>query len=103
MRRFRDVKHQRMERLGREMASAAFEVREARRMAKTARIRRKYEPERSGQTPDPEIEAEAARKLAAEEEAIGPKYDLRSGWNYDEHQTEYEKLWRKRRGPPIST
>jgi hypothetical protein len=58
--------------IGREMSAAANAVREARERAGHAR----YERRRRS---DPEVEAEAARQLAAEEERIARKYDMCPG------------------------
>jgi hypothetical protein len=61
--------------MGRDMTAAANAVREARERADQARYEREF-PKK----PDPEVEAEAARQLAAEEERIARKYDMCPGW-----------------------
>ena len=52
---------------------------------------------RHKRTPNPEIEAEAARKLAEEEESIARKHEMCPGWSYDEFERDYRQAWRERR------
>jgi hypothetical protein len=85
MQRFRQVKHQRAVQLADDMRSAANAVRKARDRAGQAR----YERRRRS---DPEIEAEAIRQLAAEEEAIARKHDMCPGWTYDEFVADMAQL-----------
>jgi hypothetical protein len=92
MRRFSEVKHQRVLQLADDMRSAANEIRATRERAGQARYERGF-PKK----PDPEIEAEAARQLVAEEERIARKYDMCPGWTYDEDQKETERLRQERR------
>jgi hypothetical protein len=93
MRRFREVKHQRIAQLAGDMTAAAHAVRDARKKASWERYERNF----PGKQPDPVIEAEAARKLAQEEEGIARKFDMCPGWSYDEHQKGYRQAWRERR------
>jgi hypothetical protein len=72
------------------MRSTANAVRKARDRAGQARYER-------CRRPDPEVEAEAIRQLAAEEEAIARKHDMCPGWTYDEDQKETERLRQERR------
>jgi hypothetical protein len=93
MRRFREVKHQRFAQLAGVITAAAHGIRNARKKASWERYKRSF----PGKEPDPEVEAEAARKLAEEEEGIARKFDMCPGGSYDEHQKGYRQAWRERR------
>lgn len=99
MARFAAVKHQRLTRLGKDMRDAANEIREARRRAGEERYDRGFERYRAGIEPkyDPEVEAEAARKLADEEERIARRYDMCPGWSSDEFDMDMKRRWAERR------
>jgi hypothetical protein len=92
MRRFSEVKHERMVQLAHDTLAAEREIYGARERAGQARYERGF-PKK----PNPEVEAEAARQLAAEEERIARKYDMCPGWTYDEDQKETERLRQERR------
>jgi hypothetical protein len=94
--RWAAVKHQRLARVGQDMVAAAGEIQAARRRAREERRERDFDAMRCKRTLDPEIEAEAARRLAAEEERIARERGMWPGWNYDEHREEFDRLWRDR-------
>ncbi len=93
------MKHARLHRLGEDVVKAANDVRDARKRAKSVAYKRRngYATDdgkwRAPSEFDPEIEAEAARQLAKEEEAIARKFDMAPGWKYDES----ERAWRERK------
>jgi hypothetical protein len=93
MRRFREVKHQRIARLAHDEVEAANLIREAREQAGVKR----YDRRLRSRTSDPAIEAEAARRLAGEEEAIARRFDLCPDWNADEYEKDIERLRQERR------
>src|SRR5271166_2234448 len=99
MRRFSEVKHQRLARLGQDMAAAAGEIRDARRRAREERYEREFARYRARIEPrvDPEAEAEAAQRLAAEEQAIVRRHDMPPGWSADEFNRRFEQAWRERK------
>ncbi len=83
--RWTTVKHQRLVRLGKDMAVGAGEISAARRRARHERAEQRFKRYRSGAPEiDPEAEAEADRKLAAEEERIAREFGMCLGWKYDE-------------------
>ena len=92
--RWTAVKHQRLARLGKDMAAAAGEIWEARRRARHERHEQRFKRYRSGAPEiDPEAEAEADRKLAAEEERIARKFGVCLGWKYDEFTEDMARRW----------
>jgi hypothetical protein len=97
MRRFREVKHGRMVQLARDMTAATNAIQEARKNASWEAYERNFDDMRHKRTPNPEIEAEAARKLAEEEESIARQHDMCPGWSCDELERDYQQAWRERR------
>jgi hypothetical protein len=95
--RWAAVKHQRLARVGQDMAAAAGEIREARRRARHERAEQRFKRYRSGAPEiDPEAEAEADRKLAAEEERIAREFGRCLGWKYDEFTEDMARRWHER-------
>ena len=43
---------------------------------------------------DPDVEAEAARRPADEEERFARERGLYEGWSYDQHRADMDRLWR---------
>ncbi len=76
MRRWSEVKHARIARLGYGMRDAVLEIRDARKRAASAKSKRQHgyvddnDKWRKPVEFDPDVEAEAARRLAEEEAAI---------------------------------
>jgi hypothetical protein len=99
MARFAEVKRQRLTRFAYDMRDAANEIREARERASKERYDRGFERLMSHIEPkyDPEAEAEAARRLSDEEEAIARRYDMPPGWSYDEFEQDMKRQWRERK------
>jgi hypothetical protein len=93
LQRFKEVKRQRLERLGHDTIKAVNAIAEARKRAGWER----YERNSPGRTPDPEVEAEAIRRLADEEESIARKYYMPPNWSCDEFERGYHQDWRERR------
>jgi hypothetical protein len=93
MRRFSEVKHQRISQLAEDMRNAANAIAEARKRASWESNERNVRREE----PDPEVEAAAAQELAAEEERIAREHDMCPGWSYDEFERDYHQAWRERR------
>ena len=52
---------------------------------------------RHKRTPNLEIQAEADRKPADEEERIARLFGMCPGWNYDEFREDFARRWRERR------
>jgi hypothetical protein len=80
--------HGRIVRLANEMVAAANAIRNAREKASWE----PYERNVRRKEPNPVVEAEAARKLAEEEESIARKHDMCPGWTYDEFQRDYQQI-----------
>jgi hypothetical protein len=97
MRRFREVKHQRIAQLAGDMTAAANEIAEARRRFKSERWDREFENLRRRREPDPAVEAEATRRLADEEESVAHKFDMCPGFSYDEFEADLARIRRERR------
>jgi hypothetical protein len=93
MRRFRELKHGRMVQFAHDMVAAANAIREARKKGRLEawerNVRRKE--------PDPEVEAEATKKLAEDEESIARKYDMCPGFSFDEFEADLARMRRERR------
>jgi hypothetical protein len=98
MTRFREVKHGRMIRLARDMTAAANAISEARKKAGWESYERDFAYRIHKRAPDPAAEAEAAKRLADEEEAIARRYGMCPGWSADEFERDYQQAWRERRG-----
>jgi hypothetical protein len=96
LRRFREVKHQRLEQHGYDTIEAANAIREARQRFKTERGERQGENLLRKGKFDPEIKAEATRRLADEEERIARQHDMCPGWSYDAWKADYQRAWRER-------
>jgi hypothetical protein len=97
--RWAAVKHQRIARVGQDMAAAVNEISAACRRASHERCERRFNRCRAGVEPeyDPNVEAAAARELADEEERIARERDMCSGWSYDEFKKDMARRWAERR------
>jgi hypothetical protein len=97
LRRFREVKHERVVQLSHDTVKAANAIREARQRLKSERGERQCENLLRKREFDPEIEAEATRRLADEEERIARQQDMCPGRSYDAWEADYQRAWRERR------
>jgi hypothetical protein len=95
--RWATVRHQRLARVGQDMAAAACAIRAVRRRAREERRERDFDAMRHKRALDPEIEAEAARKLAEEEERIARRHDMCPGWSLDGFEQDKARRWAERR------
>ncbi len=102
MMRFVEIRKQRLAQFAIDIQSAEREIEAARKRVRHEAYERKnalMNNDGTGREPsraDLEIEAEAARQLAAEEEAIARRHDMPPGWTLEEN----ERAWGERRGGP---
>jgi hypothetical protein len=97
LRRWSDVKHARLVQHGYDTIKAANAIRAARKRASWETYERDFDNLRHKREPNSEIEAEAARKLAEEEERIARKFDMAPGWSVDEFEKDLARGWRERK------
>ncbi len=94
MARFSAVFRERIENLGFAMRDAAGAIKDARKRAGWERHDRNL----LRRSPDPEAEAEAAKRLAAEEKSIASRYGCPPDWTVEENDRAFAKALQKVRG-----